>query len=124
MYSFSIIASSASFFRSNVKVATLINQDTKETRGPLLSVLFPSYALKHITAIQIPFISSEDRVLWAASRSEFSVKSAYFLAMQDSNNGLFQPSAALSKMWRMGGCSWKREKLYLERDFGLSWEDR
>ncbi|PSR92897.1 1-aminocyclopropane-1-carboxylate oxidase [Actinidia chinensis var. chinensis] len=42
----------------------------------------------------------------------------------DSNNGLFQPSAALSKMWRMGGCSWKREKLYLERDFGLSWEDR
>lgn len=95
----------ASRWFSQFKVADLIDWETRSWCVPLLSLMFPPEVVKHIVTIPILGCPKADNLASKLAKDgSFTVKSAYFLALNTSINLL----------------SWEGELMKLSgKDFGL-----
>ncbi|KAL2931883.1 hypothetical protein RDABS01_037293 [Bienertia sinuspersici] len=94
----------ASFFESLFTAGQGVDPDWKET---LIQQLLPEHAARDIMRIPLPRHSMEDGWTWHPSkRGDFSVRSAYFLAMEERKRGRASTSSeptrdVWKKVWQL-----------------------
>ena len=63
-------------------VSALIDEDTRRWKVDTLKSLFFPFEVETIFSIPLSFSLSEDKIIWVGNiRGEFSVKSAYHVAL-------------------------------------------